>query len=65
MLATGHLAGGVIDVYSTELLQADHAFGSIPTLPDTHTGWQSLEAVRRLIAHAVAILHAELGPDRN
>jgi len=61
MLVDGHLAGAAVDVYSTEPLPADHPFRRIPNLVLTaHTGWQSPEAVQRLVSCAVDIVHTEL-----
>lgn len=59
MLTDGHLAGAGVDVYSTEPLPAEHPFRSIPNLVLTaHTGWQSPEAIHRLVSGAVDIVHA-------
>lgn len=59
MLADGHLAGAAIDVYPTEPLPADHPLRKIPNLILTaHTGWQSPEAVGRLVSRAAEIVHA-------
>lgn len=60
MLADRHLAGAGVDVYSTEPLPADHHLREIPNLVRTaHTGWQSPEAIQRLVFRAVEIVHAE------
>ena len=60
MLADGHLAGAGLDVYSSEPLPADHPLRSTPhCVLTSHTGWQSPEAVTRLIGRAVEILVRE------
>ncbi len=60
MLADGHLAGAGLDVYSAEPLPADHPMRRAPrTVLTAHTGWQSPEAVARLIGTAVTILRRE------
>eukprot|EP01037_Dinobryon_pediforme_P009121 gene9121-9201_t len=60
MLHDGHLAGAGLDVYSAEPLPADHPLRSAPRAVLTpHTGWQSPEAVSRLIGRAVEILVQE------
>ena len=57
MLHDGHLAGAGLDVYTCEPLPADHPLRSAPRAVLTpHTGWQSPEAVTRLIGRAVDIL---------
>ncbi|WP_353227605.1 NAD(P)-dependent oxidoreductase [Novosphingobium sp.] len=62
MLHDGHLAGAGLDVYSAEPLPADHPLRAAPHAVLTpHTGWQSPEAVARLIGRAVDILKAERG----
>jgi D-3-phosphoglycerate dehydrogenase len=60
MLHDGHLAGAGLDVFTAEPLPADHPLRSAPNVVLTaHTGWQSPEAVTRLIAAAVEILRRE------
>jgi D-3-phosphoglycerate dehydrogenase len=60
MLHDGHLAGAGLDVYSAEPLPADHPLRRAPRAVLTpHTGWQSPEAVTRLIGRAVDILKRE------
>jgi D-3-phosphoglycerate dehydrogenase len=60
MLLDGHLAGAGLDVYSSEPLPADHPLRAAPRAVLTpHTGWQSPEAVARLIGRAVEILVRE------
>lgn len=60
MLHDGHLAGAGLDVYSTEPLPAYHPLRQAPRAVLTpHTGWQSPEAVARLIGRAVEILLRE------
>ena len=62
MLRDGHLAGAGLDVFSAEPLPANHPLRGAPRAVLTpHTGWQSPEAVSRLIAKAVKILKAERG----
>jgi D-3-phosphoglycerate dehydrogenase len=62
MLHDGHLAGAGLDVYSAEPLPADHPLRRAPRAVLTpHTGWQSPEAVARLIRAGVAILKRERG----
>jgi D-3-phosphoglycerate dehydrogenase len=49
-------------VFSAEPLPADHPLRSAPRAVLTpHTGWQSPEAVARLIGAGVAILKRERG----
>jgi len=60
MLRDGHLAGAGLDVFTAEPLPADHPLRSAPRVVLTaHTGWQSPEAIARLIGNAVAILERE------
>lgn len=60
MLHDGHLAGAGLDVFSSEPLPTDHALRSAPHCVLTgHTGWQSPEAITRLIARGVEIVQAE------
>lgn len=60
MLHDGHLAGAGIDVYSAEPLPAGHPMRSAPRcVLSPHTGWQSPEAIGRLIGRAVEILRQE------
>jgi len=60
MLHDGHLAGAGLDVFTAEPLPADHPLRSAPRVVLTsHTGWQSPEAVARLIGTAVDILRRE------
>lgn len=60
MLHDGHLAGAGIDVFTAEPLPADHPLRSAPrAVLTSHTGWQSPEAVARLIGTAVDILRRE------
>ena len=60
MLHDGHLAGAGIDVFSQEPLPADHPLRSAPRAVLTpHTGWQSPEAIARLIGRAVDIVKRE------
>lgn len=60
MLTDGHLAGAALDVYSMEPLPASHIFRTVPNLVLTaHTGWQSPEAIHRLVSRAVDIVQAE------
>jgi D-3-phosphoglycerate dehydrogenase len=60
MLEDGHLAGAGLDVFSTEPLPSDHPLRRAPRVVLTaHTGWQSPEAVARLIGTAVQILRRE------
>jgi len=60
MLHDGHLAGAGLDVFSAEPLPADHLLRRAPRAVLTpHTGWQSPEAVARLVGEAVAILQRE------
>jgi D-3-phosphoglycerate dehydrogenase len=60
MLHDGHLAGAGLDVFSSEPLPADHPLRQAPRAVLTpHTGWQSPEAVARLIGRAVEILQRE------
>ena len=62
MLHDGHLAGAGLDVFSAEPLPADHPLRRAPRAVLTpHTGWQSPEAVARLVGRAVDILKAERG----
>jgi D-3-phosphoglycerate dehydrogenase len=62
MLHDGHLAGAGLDVYCAEPLPADHPLRRAPRAVLTpHTGWQSPEAVARLIGAGVAILKRERG----
>ena len=62
MLHDGHLAGAGLDVFSCEPLPVDHPLRGAPRAVLTpHTGWQSPEAVTRLIARAVEILVHERG----
>lgn len=62
MLHDGHLAGAGLDVYSAEPLPADHPLRRAPRAVLTpHTGWQSPEAIARLVGRAVAILKREAG----
>jgi D-3-phosphoglycerate dehydrogenase len=62
MLHDGHLAGAGLDVYSAEPLAPDHPLRQAPRAVLTpHTGWQSPEAVARLIGRAVEILNARRG----
>jgi D-3-phosphoglycerate dehydrogenase len=59
MLHDGHLAGAGLDVFSAEPLPADHPLRRAPRAVLTpHTGWQSPEAVARLIGRGVDILKA-------
>ena len=60
MLHDGHLSGAGLDVYSVEPLPVDHPLRQAPRAVLTpHTGWQSPEAVARLIGRAVEILVRE------
>ena len=60
MLHDGHLSGAGLDVYSVEPLPVDHPLRQAPRAVLTpHTGWQSPEAVARLIGRAVDILVRE------
>jgi len=60
MLHDGHLACAGLDVYSVEPLPVDHPLRQAPRAVLTpHTGWQSPEAVARLIGRAVEILVRE------
>lgn len=60
MLADGHLAGAGIDVFSQEPLPTDHPMRQAPRAVLTpHTGWQSPEAIARLIGRAVEIVKRE------
>lgn len=60
MLHDGHLAGAGLDVFTAEPLPADHPLRSAPrAVLTSHTGWQSPEAVARLIGTAVDILQRE------
>ena len=60
MLDDGHLAGAGLDVFSSEPLPAQHPLRTAPRAVLTpHTGWQSPEAVARLIGRAVNILRRE------
>ena len=60
MLDDGHLAGAGLDVFSSEPLPAQHPLRTAPRAVLTpHTGWQSPEAVARLIGQAVNILRRE------
>lgn len=62
MVADGHLAGLGLDVYSREPLPADHPLRSAPrTVLTAHTGWQSPEAIDRLVGRGVEILIHERG----
>jgi D-3-phosphoglycerate dehydrogenase len=62
MLHDGHLAGAGLDVFTAEPLPADHRLRRAPHAVLTpHTGWQSPEAVARLIGAGVAILKRERG----
>jgi D-3-phosphoglycerate dehydrogenase len=62
MLHDGHLAGAGLDVFSAEPLPADHPLRQAPHAVLTpHTGWQSPEAVARLIGAGVDILKRERG----
>lgn len=62
MVADGHLAGLGLDVYSREPLPADHPLRSAPRAVLTaHTGWQSPEAIDRLVGRGVEILMRERG----
>jgi D-3-phosphoglycerate dehydrogenase len=62
MLHDGHLAGAGLDVFTAEPLPADHRLRQAPRAVLTpHTGWQSPEAVARLIGRAVEILKRERG----
>jgi D-3-phosphoglycerate dehydrogenase len=61
MLADGHLAGAGLDVYQTEPLPADHKLRSSPNVVlSCHSGWQSPEAVERLVSTGLARLAEEL-----
>ncbi|MFT3965298.1 MAG: NAD(P)-dependent oxidoreductase [Sphingobium sp.] len=61
MLEDGHLAGAGLDVFATEPLPADHPLRTAPNLVlSAHTGWQSPEAVDRLMARALACLDEEM-----
>ncbi|WP_428334569.1 2-hydroxyacid dehydrogenase [Novosphingobium sp.] len=60
MLHDGHLAGAGLDVFTAEPLPADHPLRNAPRVVLTaHTGWQSPEAIERLIDIAVEILERE------
>ncbi|KUR80191.1 2-hydroxyacid dehydrogenase [Novosphingobium sp. FSW06-99] len=60
MLHDGHLGGAGLDVYATEPLPADHPLRRAPRAVLTpHTGWQSPEAIARLIGRGVDILLRE------
>jgi len=60
MLHDGHLAGAGLDVFTTEPLPADHPLRRAPRAVLTaHTGWQSPEAIARLIGTGVDILKRE------
>lgn len=62
MVADGHIAGLGLDVYSREPLPADHPLRSLPrTVLTAHTGWQSPEAIDRLVGRGVEILMRERG----
>jgi len=62
MLHDGHLAGAGLDVFTAEPLPADHPLRRAPRAVLTpHTGWQSPEAVARLIGAGVSILKRERG----
>jgi D-3-phosphoglycerate dehydrogenase len=62
MLHDGHLAGAGLDVFSAEPLPADHPLRRAPRAVLTpHTGWQSPEAVARLIGRGVDILKEARG----
>lgn len=61
MLKDGHLAGAGIDVFETEPLPADHPLRSAPNLVlSAHTGWQSPEAIDRLMEKALTYLAEEM-----
>ena len=60
MLEDGHLAGAGLDVFSTEPLPADHPMRrAAHAVLTAHTGWQSPEAIARLIGIGVDILKRE------
>ncbi len=60
MLEDGHLAGAGIDVFSQEPLPADHPLRrATRAVLTAHTGWQSPEAIARLIGRAVEIVKRE------
>lgn len=70
MLADGHLAGAGLDVFGIEPLPADHPLRRAPrTVLTAHSGWQSPEAVERLVVAALSILdgldHTCAGPRRD
>ncbi len=61
MLEDGHLAGAGIDVFATEPLPADHPLRLAPKVVlSAHTGWQSPEAIDRLMAKALEYLAEEM-----
>ncbi|HKO17174.1 MAG TPA: hydroxyacid dehydrogenase, partial [Gemmatimonadaceae bacterium] len=70
-LASGHLAGAVLDVYQTEPLPADHPIRSAPNVVLTpHIGASTMEAQRNVAVEACravrdALLHGELSRSIN
>ncbi|MET0241326.1 MAG: NAD(P)-dependent oxidoreductase [Sphingobium sp.] len=61
LLEEGHLAGAGLDVFATEPLPADHPLRSAPNVVlSAHTGWQSPEAIDRLMERAMGYLREEM-----
>jgi D-3-phosphoglycerate dehydrogenase len=59
MLHDGHLAGAGLDVFSAEPLPADDPMRQAPRAVLTaHSGWNSPEAVDRLVGEAIAIVRS-------
>lgn len=61
LLEEGHIAGAGLDVFAAEPLPAGHPLRSAPNVVlSAHTGWQSPEAVDRLMARALVYLDEEM-----
>lgn len=62
MLEDGHLAGAGLDVFAHEPLPADDPLRRAPrAILTAHSGWQSPEAIDRLIAAAMVTIRRESG----